>query len=748
MKKLFLLVTVALLGAASVNAQKYNMVVTPKGGAPVTFAAEGVSVKFEEVPVEVALAAGDDLAAKFAEAVEANPGAGSFELKIPAGATVNLASALQTNAKVRVYSDAANPGTLKATAGFLVGNSLAIEDVKVDASGLADPLIGLNTETEGIAGLNGTDYLGIEAITIKNAEITDVKNSLVYDNNKKYAVVALTIENSVIKLALEAVQNESVIAFQQGGVKDFTVKNSTIYGTGEVAKYFIRYNNSARLDRYGYDKNSETQKMTYLNNTFYKVIKSDGQWGNYNGVAGQAYSAFDVQDNIWVDSSKDIIRRLSGGRFGSGAPLTFSHNTYYQDGEDLSSSEASYDNSGNILTTDPGFKNAAAGDFTISGSQQLANETGDPRWIPAPKSLVSAFNAALLTATSSTVLQVILEDGAVYSLDEALVLPVGKTVYIGTATNENPAIIKLGENGQFVASGSFYLLNVTVNAAASNQPLIALNPNTTGIAALNSTDYLGIDQIQINQVTINGLKGSLIWDSNKKYCVVRLTIAQSLIELATDGVSALKNQAIIAFQQGGVKDFWAVNNTIYQTGDDGNGYFIRYNNSARLDRYGYDKDVETQSINFGFNTFYNVVKGGQWGNYGGIAGQAYSAFQLVANIWQDCGSGQITRRILGGRAASSYKAENLSIAYNTYWFDGEAETEGTIGVNDAGEPVNVGSYDTSGTALTSDPNFVDAANADFTPQGEQQLLVGAGDPRWLPAAAAPAQVASKFHIAK
>jgi hypothetical protein len=45
-------------------------------------------------------------------------------------------------------------------------------------------------------------------------------------------------------------------------------------------------------------------------------------------------------------------------------------------------------------------------------------------------------------------------------------------------------------------------------------------------------------------------------------------------------------------------------------------------------------------------------------------------------------------------------------------------------------------YDKSGTALSTDPNFVDAANANFTPQGADQLQYLTGDPRWLPATTA------------
>lgn len=261
-----------------------------------------------------------------------------------------------------------------APAGLVInGNGATIDASAVDAA-----LFQLST-TPAVEAVN--DYFRVDNMKIADVTITGVKHSIIYDNNTKYCVVDLTIENALIGLATESVSNDALIAFQAGGVKDFTIKNSTVYGNA-VANYFIRYNNNSRLDRYGFDKETEFQTMTYLNNTFYKVIKDGGQWGNYNGIGGQVFSKFDIQKNIWVDCSTDIIRRLAGGRFNGSNPMTFDLNTYYYNGTDRSANEASYDNSGNILTTDPKFADAANADFHIgSSTDQAQYQTGDPRWL-------------------------------------------------------------------------------------------------------------------------------------------------------------------------------------------------------------------------------------------------------------------------------------------------------------------------------------------------------------------------------
>lgn len=45
--------------------------------------------------------------------------------------------------------------------------------------------------------------------------------------------------------------------------------------------------------------------------------------------------------------------------------------------------EAQYDQTGTIVAGNPGFKDAANGDFTVSGANQIASRDGDPRWLPS-----------------------------------------------------------------------------------------------------------------------------------------------------------------------------------------------------------------------------------------------------------------------------------------------------------------------------------------------------------------------------
>ena len=92
-----------------------------------------------------------------------------------------------------------------------------------------------------------------------------------------------------------------------------------------------------------------------------------------------------MERNIFVDcGNKQVIRRILGGRSASSYDVAKTlFNTYMFDGEFESTGGIveNYEVTGNCLETDPGFKDAKNGDFTISGSAQLENKTGDPRWI-------------------------------------------------------------------------------------------------------------------------------------------------------------------------------------------------------------------------------------------------------------------------------------------------------------------------------------------------------------------------------
>lgn len=270
--------------------------------------------------------------------------------------------------------------TLGEDANFIISNDFTLKYVDVDASANTKPLIEAynygDAAPDDILQKPGNYYL-LEFVRLLNSEIKGVVGSLYYDNNKPYGVVNFLIKNTLIEMTTttDRIKNESWISCQGGGVKDFAMNNSTVYQTGTGnSKYFLRYNNSIRVDRLGWTTSDHTT-ITYTNNTFYKV--ATGNWSNYSGIAN--YTTYDIKNNIWHSCGDGAIaRRIMGnGRLGSGASAVWADNTYWNAEGQVD--QGTYD-TGNVLTTDPAFEDADNGDFTPTGAEQVAKKTGDQRW--------------------------------------------------------------------------------------------------------------------------------------------------------------------------------------------------------------------------------------------------------------------------------------------------------------------------------------------------------------------------------
>lgn len=266
-------------------------------------------------------------------------------------------------------------------ASFYTDSPLALENVEINFNlsegSNGKPMILLNT-TPTCEAINS--YYRIESISLNNVKVNNLKNSIFYDNNTKYCVVDLRISNSILKLATTEVKNDALISFQSGGAKDFTVENSTIYGNNAVAKYFLRYQNGARIDRYGFTED-DTWSFTYQNNTFYGLLKEDGQWGNYDGIVGKpAQGVVTINKNIWYNCDPQTMRRmLKQIKFAAFTGVyKMADNTFWRDGGAADQEE--YTNKSEI-TTEPMFVAPAEGDFTLNACEQMTKGCGDPRWI-------------------------------------------------------------------------------------------------------------------------------------------------------------------------------------------------------------------------------------------------------------------------------------------------------------------------------------------------------------------------------
>lgn len=295
------------------------------------------------------------------------------------------------------------------------------------------------------------------------------------------------------------------------------------------------------------------------------------------------------------------------------------------------------------------------------------------------------------------------------------VLDFGKfTVTLRSTDKTKNAIITYQSEGGLATCSGFKAKYLTFECEESTQPVLALseNPNPDILDESHNNHYQIVDPISFQNCQINNVKRTFMYDNKVKYCVKTFSITNSVVKFTPD--DKMSSSAYFQIYDGGgfINDFTATNCTFWGATDNKVNYFIRYNNSGRCDRAGY----LTNSINFKSCTFYNIAKEGQVANHGGFDGRNTSNYDITNNIFVDCGSGQVPRRITGRIS----DAATNNFAYNTYWFNGAPETEG----------FSTSSYDKSGNALQSDPAFVDAEDGNFTPTGAEQVARKTGDPRW------------------
>lgn len=278
---------------------------------------------------------------------------------------------------------------LSTSAGFV------LKYLDIDCSASSAAFLSLSRKpaiTPLVVNAWSTDYNFYRVkdnITIMNCNISGVNSYFLWDNQVQvwYADNVL-IDNCLVHLTTPT--GSKVISGGyfwtnkgSGFFRNLTFNNSTFYNTGDGdVKYFVQYGG------FGNDqvKDPDTQfgwtdnTITYTNCTFYHVC-ANGQWGNYNGVAGKKTSYWNMKNCIFYDcSSSGVARRFLAGKQNQ-ATAEFENNTYMK-ADGTFQDPGNYDTSGTNIEEDPQFKDPANGDFTIGGATQIARRTGDPRWLP------------------------------------------------------------------------------------------------------------------------------------------------------------------------------------------------------------------------------------------------------------------------------------------------------------------------------------------------------------------------------
>lgn len=194
--------------------------------------------------------------------------------------------------------------------------------------------------------------------------IHDFTRSLVAANIAA-KITSFTVENSIVKNVNTAAGGD-FIDFRLSFVGDIMIKNNT-FNNCSPERDFVRVDATTNF--------TGNINVTLENNTMYKV--SNSSTTTYRRIF---YTRFSTHTLVSKNNIFDSTNALYANQSTTSTP-TFTNNNYTNTANliTVAASPIKYDASGTSL--DPGFTNAASGDFTISNQTLKDNLVGDPRWI-------------------------------------------------------------------------------------------------------------------------------------------------------------------------------------------------------------------------------------------------------------------------------------------------------------------------------------------------------------------------------
>ena len=266
-----------------------------------------------------------------------------------------------------------------ATAPIVVDNSIAIENVTVDASELTNALVLLNEELP--ADVNDNGAYTIDEIAFNNVKVEGLAYQLFFANKKKYIVNKLAVENSII--AINGKNNKTVFDFNGGGLPVLlSINKSTIYAnpSNAVNGGFYSTQSGSRLADLGIEENV----ISITNSTLYNIAKSKPVATlRQNSQAGQKYI---VKKSVIVDCGADnqFLKGLNARQNGKADNWDIDNNAIVYNGN-VNTEEGTIGGVvNNPIPVDPKFKDPENGNFRPTDALFLNlgdKRPGDPRWV-------------------------------------------------------------------------------------------------------------------------------------------------------------------------------------------------------------------------------------------------------------------------------------------------------------------------------------------------------------------------------
>ena len=264
------------------------------------------------------------------------------------------------------------------------------------------------------------EWATIDSVAVKDVTIKGLARELFYSNAKNRNYVNFVVENSVIELT----GDKTTFDFTKGSVAmNFLVKNSTIYAPTATTKSLYSSQSAQKGSDAGATADAP-QIFTFENNTLYNLAYNKNLFTHRS--ASQAWMKYVVKNNVVVNTGKsNFMTTINQGQDNKNPQYDVTVNSVgtLVDGAytDQSAAQTVQSNvMGTLVATNPGFKDVAAGDFTVyAGSEQAKQKIGDPRWLVEFDETLTGIDGINAVDTLN---------GAVYTINGIKVREAGETL--------------------------------------------------------------------------------------------------------------------------------------------------------------------------------------------------------------------------------------------------------------------------------------------------------------------------------
>ena len=248
------------------------------------------------------------------------------------------------------------------------------------------------------------EWVTIDSVAVKDVTVKGLGKALFYSAIKNRNIQNFVVDNSVVEVAKDVV----VFDFTKGSVAmNFVVKNSTLYAPTATTKSIYSSQSAQKGSDAGATADAP-QTFTFENTTLYNLGYNKNLFTHRS--ASQTWMKYVVKNNVVVNTGKaNFMTTINQGQDNKNPQYEVTTNSVgtLVDGvyTDLSASQLVQSNvMGTLVTSDPMFKDAANGDFTLGeASEQNTNKLGDPRWFAAAPAPSVAYLCGSTTAPDEAI---------------------------------------------------------------------------------------------------------------------------------------------------------------------------------------------------------------------------------------------------------------------------------------------------------------------------------------------------------